>query len=75
MDLNSNEFKALKKTLIFFVLGSIGAVVLAFATLFIALDVLIWCFIIGTLSFGFWFMYQVNLEQIKNEERFNDKKS
>lgn len=75
MNVNSSEFKALKKTLIFFVLGSIGAVVLAFATLFIPLDVLVWGFIVGTLSFGFWFMYQVNLEQIKNEERFNDKKS
>jgi putative Ca2+/H+ antiporter (TMEM165/GDT1 family) len=73
MNVNSNEFKALKKTVGFFALASIGATAFVYVSLFIPIQVIIWLLTIGFLVLGFWFMYEANLSRLNEQEKRNGK--
>ena len=64
----SNKFKAFKKTVGFFAIASILATVFVYATLWIPLQYIVYALIIAMFSFGFWMMYEVNLEKLEREE-------
>jgi membrane protein implicated in regulation of membrane protease activity len=71
MNVNSNEFKALKKTVGFFAIASIAATVFVYASLFIPTQVIIWAILIAMFSLGFWLMYEANLSRLNDEEKRN----
>jgi putative Ca2+/H+ antiporter (TMEM165/GDT1 family) len=73
MNVNSNEFKALKKTVGFFALASIAATVFVYASLFIPTQVIIWAIIIAMFATGFWLMYEANLSRLNEQEKRNGK--
>lgn len=64
----SNKFKAFKKTVGFFAIASILATLFVYATLWIPLQYIVYAIIIAMFSFGFWMMYEVNLEKLEREE-------
>jgi len=74
LDVNSNEFKALKKTVGFFALASIGATVLVYGSLFIPFEYIVYAIIIGMFGFGFWMMYSVNLQKLEYDEKYGRNK-
>jgi hypothetical protein len=75
MNVNSNEFKALKKTVGFFAIASIAATVFVYASLFIPTQVIIWAILIAMFATGFatgfWLMYEANLSRLNDEEKRN----
>ena len=60
--------KALRQTLVFFVFATIVAFAFVFATLWIPLEFIVYALIAGMFTYGFWIMYQVNLERLEREE-------
>jgi cytochrome c biogenesis protein CcdA len=64
----SNKFKAVKNTVGFFALASIIATLLVYSTLWIPLQYIVYAMIIGMFIFGFWMMYEFNLEKLEREE-------
>lgn len=69
----SNKLKALIKTVGFFALASIGALIFVYATLWIPLEFIVYSLIFGMASYGFWVMYQVNLERLDREDERSSK--
>jgi hypothetical protein len=71
---NSNEFKALKKTVGFFALASIATTVLVYGSLFIPIEYIVYAIIAGMFGFGFWMMYSVNLQKLEYDEKYGRNK-
>ena len=64
----SNKFKAFKKTVGFFAIATILATLFVYSTLWIPLQYIVYSVIVGMFAFGFWMMYEANLEQLNREE-------
>ena len=64
----SNKLKALKQTFVFFIFATIVAFAFVFATLWIPFEFIVYALIAGMFTYGFWIMYQVNLERLEREE-------
>ena len=64
----SNKIKALRQTVGFFALASIGATLFVFGTMWVPLEFIVYSVIFGMIAFAFWMMYQVNLERLNSEE-------
>ena len=65
----SNKLKALRQTFIFFVFATILAFAFVYATLWIPLEYIVYALIAGMFTYGFWIMYQVNLERLERDEK------
>lgn len=64
----SIRMKAFLNTLGFAVVASIGALLFVFATMWIPFEFIVYALIFGMFAYGFWIMYQVNLERLEREE-------
>jgi hypothetical protein len=74
MNVNSNEFKAFKKTVGFFALASIGATAFVYLSFLIPLQYIIYAIVIVMLALGFSMMYSANLEKMKLDEKYGKNK-
>jgi hypothetical protein len=74
MNVNSNEFKAFKKTVGFFALVSIGATAFVYLSFLIPLQYIIYAIVIVMLALGFSMMYSANLEKMKLDEKYGKSK-
>jgi hypothetical protein len=74
MNVNSNEFKAFKKTVGFFALASIGATAFVYLSFLIPLQYIIYAIVIVMLALGFSMMYSANLEKMKLDEKYGKSK-
>jgi CHASE2 domain-containing sensor protein len=63
----SNKLKALIQTIGFFAIAAVGAILFVFGTLWIPIKYILYALIFGMFAFGFWVMYQVNLNKLDSE--------
>ena len=63
----SNKLKALIQTSGFFALAAIGAIIFVSATMWIPIEYIVYTLIFGTIAYGFWFMYKINLDNLERK--------